>query len=168
MEDEKTVRSQKKIREDVNVAAHLEEVEKKGEEKDRTPKRFLSRTDILAYKDLRREPVWIPEWDGHVYVRMLTAKERDEIQAIWNKGTDEEKDTILPEFRYTVIRMTAVDEEGDPLFTKADVEELEKKSAVALERILDAALAISKMKRDSLEKEVGNSSEGQSGGSPTV
>ena len=42
---------------------------------------LLSRDDILGSDDLRLERVDVPEWNGVLYVRVMTAGERDQFEA---------------------------------------------------------------------------------------
>ena len=89
----------------------------------------LSRDEILAAPDLPRVPVDVPEWGGRVFVRALTVGEQDALfaEAGAEKG-----------YNARLVAFCTVDENGGRLFVDADFAELEKKSAVALGRLIVA------------------------------
>lgn len=92
------------------------------------------REAILDRDDLPRVAVEVPEWGVSLFVRTLTAGERERFE--WSYASK------TPGLRALLAVMTCVDETGMPVFTQADAKTLETKSGKALARIWDAALAL--------------------------
>src|SRR5690606_42036691 len=104
---------------------------------------LLSRDAILQAQDLPTERVEIPEWNGEVIVRGLTAAERDQFeQAIVEAGG---KDTRvnLRNIRAKLVALCVVDEEGKRLCKDDDAEVLGRQSGVAMKRISGVAEGLS-------------------------
>jgi hypothetical protein len=118
---------------------------------------ILSRGAILGIKQLRQEPLLVPEWGGTVYVRELTAAERDEVET-WSVAAKREDnpdaDAVL-NLRARVAVKSVVDDKGLRLFSDKDADELGQKSASALDAIFSMTLGLSgmsKAERERLEK----------------
>ena len=99
----------------------------------------LSREQILASTDLRKELVDIPEWGGSVYVRVMTAAERDKLDARYIQRKGQNGQRSFENFRAEMVVTTVVDDAGQRLFTDADVPQISLKSAAAVERIFNVA-----------------------------
>lgn len=114
--------------------------------------KFLSREAILQAQDIKKEELFIPEWDGTVVIRGLTAAERDKYEAklIVQKG----KNTTInmKNARARLVMMSAEDEFGAPLFTEADLAALGTKSAAVMDRIFDVASRLSGISDEDLEE----------------
>lgn len=112
----------------------------------------LSRAEILARKKLRAELVDVPEWGGSVYVRELTAAERDH----WEGGliSLEGKTTSMTfdNARATLAAATIVDPDGKRLFTTDDVDELGQLSGAALDRVYGVATRLSGITETDVEE----------------
>lgn len=114
---------------------------------------LLSRESILTANDLQTTDVDVPEWGGTVRVRSLTGTVRD----LFGRsliGEDGKANGKL--YNIKLVAVSAVDEQGVPLFTLEDVEILGTKSAPALERVAAAAEAFNKMGPGAVEAEAGN------------
>jgi len=125
---------------------------------------FLTKEQIIAAMDLKRETVEIPEWSvdgepGSVIVQELSAREREDFEKSLEKE-DGEKD--YSNFHARVAVLTCVDEAGKKIFTDADIPMLADKSLAALRRIADVAAKISKLSSNDLEEARKNLPEGQS------
>lgn len=96
----------------------------------------LTRDAILGTDDATMEAVYVPEWGGTVYVRSITAGERDELDAMILQRALEKKPT-------RAHAITAVfcccDADGNNLFTEADIERLSAKRGKAMNRIFAVA-----------------------------
>lgn len=102
---------------------------------------ILSREQILAAADIKREPVEIPEWGGTVLIQNWTGRQREEWEKLCGEhGPDNPR--ALNEVRASVAAISIVDEEGKPLFTQADRPALARLSAKALSRIWDAVFEV--------------------------
>jgi hypothetical protein len=129
--------------------------------------RVLGRDDILAAPDIHPQKVEMPEWGGCVYVRGLTARERDAFESsIVSVDKNGERKVNARNVRARLVALGVCDEAGQPVFTENDVNGLGKKSALALERLFDTIRHLSGMTDADLAELEGNS-DGQSGGSLT-
>jgi len=136
---------------------------------------LLTKQEILSQDDLKKEELYIPEWEASVLISELSADARDEFEQFMV----EERDRIRPKQRqpvkgqgkkqdkpqvnkkeYAHIRAalaayTLVDEKGERLFSTQDIMELGKKSGMALDRIFDVANKLNKIygqEREDVEK----------------
>lgn len=116
---------------------------------------LLSKNEILTANDLRTVDVSVPEWGGEVRVKTLTGAERDQYEAdsVKIKGNRRE---LVGNLRARLIAMCAVDENGQLVFTRADVLKLGQKSAPALERVFEAAANLNGMTDEDVEELAGN------------
>lgn len=106
----------------------------------------LTRNQILQSEDLPRELVEVPEWGGSVWVKSLTGKERDALEAVVaNIGEDGKAHTNLVNLRARLGSLTMTDEKGKRLFTDGDVKGLGEKSAAALDRVFSVAQRLAKL-----------------------
>lgn len=105
---------------------------------------LLTRDAILRAEDLLREKVEVPEWGGEVWVRAMTAAERDRLEAAVLDGK-------TASIRALVAAMCMVDERGERLFGDQDVEALARKNAQALDRVFQVARRLSRMREADVE-----------------
>ncbi len=124
----------------------------------------LDREAILKANDIEKREVYIPEWGGSVYVRGMTGRERDQFEAsiIRQRGRDTEIN--MKNARAKLVVMCTVDQEGNRLFTDADIALLANKSAKALDRIFAVAQELSGITREDMEELTENLDETTSGG----
>lgn len=117
---------------------------------------ILSKSQILAAVDLPTETVAVPEWGGEVLVRGLTAAERDtfEQSVVTLNGAGKAASTKmnLSNIRAKLCSLTIVDENGERLFSDAEVDVLGQKSAQALQRVFDAAQRLSGLSQSDVEE----------------
>lgn len=117
----------------------------------------LSKEQILAVRDIKIEELYVPEWDGSIYIKTMTAEERDKFEeAIFIKDGGKRK-TDVSGLRAKLCAFVICDEEGNRLFSEAEVEALSKKSAAALTRIFEKAQEISATREDDFEEMAKNS-----------
>lgn len=126
---------------------------------------LLNRDAILSAEDLEKELVHVPEWGGHVYVRALTGAERDAFEASMVDQRGRDRKMNLKNLRARLCALTICDEEGNRLFSDADVEALGRKSAAALTRVFAVAQRLSGLTQDDVDELAGNSGETHSGDS---
>lgn len=113
---------------------------------------YLSREAILAADDLGFEDVAVPEWGGTVRIRALSGTERDKFEAsIAGNG----KRLRLDNVRAKLVVTCAVDAEGNPLFGTADIVQLGRKSAAALDRVFEAAKKLSGLTDEDVDELLG-------------
>jgi len=109
---------------------------------------YLNKDAILKAQDLDTQDVDVPEWGGSVRVRGMTASERDRFEQVMGGEN-------VANIRANLVARTVVDENSQRLFTDADISELGKKSAQALDRVFDVASRLSGLRSqdiDELEK----------------
>lgn len=111
----------------------------------------LDRSQILSKKvNLPRQEIQIPEWEGSVWVRSLTVGERDQIDSEFNAARS--KGRTPDNLRARMIIKGCCDEAGQPLFTEADLQEINKLPATTLEKIFDSILKINRIGAGAVEE----------------
>ena len=95
---------------------------------------MLNRDLILKAKDLKTVDVDIPEWGGSIRLQTMTGYARQEYYR-----TTAGKDGTPKNVMEALIVACAIDDKGQPLFSKADVSELSQKSSIAISRVFEAA-----------------------------
>ena len=116
------------------------------------PKRFLSARDVLDLPSLVIEELEVPEWNGIVRVKMLTAKERDDFEAsmvIMKKG---QPTPNTANSRARLVQLAVVDEKGKPLFTKNDIKTLGDLPAAGLQRVFNKVQEMSAISDEDLDE----------------
>lgn len=118
----------------------------------------LGRDDILSCDDVRIEKVIVPEWQGYVFVRGMSGRERDRFEEavtrIDKKGV---RAVRYENFRARLCAECICNEQGERLFSPQDIALLGKKNAAALARVFAKATELSGMSEDDVEEMVGNS-----------
>jgi len=122
----------------------------------------LTKDQILSASDLPTQTVDIPEWGGSVIVSTMDGVARDAFSATVAAG--QANSAIAA----NVIVATAVDENGNQIFTAADVAALQKKSSAVLNRIADAAMTLNGIGQKATEEAGKNSAAAPSGDSGSV
>lgn len=128
----------------------------------------LNSKAILECSDMQTKRVDIPEWNGYVFVRSLTGKERDawETSLVVQRGKKREVNTL--NMRAKLVALVTVDEEGQPIFSQDQVEALSLKNSGALDRIFDVAQRLSGIGDRDVEALVKNSDPDQDTSSISV
>lgn len=117
---------------------------------------------ILAADDLPREPVDQPWTDEKLYVRGLTAAERDH----WMSASSPDG-----ELRWTanltadLVVKVLVDEDGERVFADEDAEALGRKSSLVLAEIFTVAMRLSGLTAESQAAITADFGEAQNGDS---
>jgi len=109
----------------------------------------LSKEQILQADDLKRESVDTPEWDGEVLLRELRGRERD---AFEEGSLDSKRNVTMANMRARLVAMSAIDEEGERLFTAKEATELGDKSATALNRLFEVCCRLSGITESDVDK----------------
>jgi hypothetical protein len=112
----------------------------------------LKRDAILGKRQLKSELVPVPEWEGEVRIRELMSWERDEFEAsCFSIDEDGTRHNNWGNMRARLVLLCAIDDEGHQLFTKADLGDLSKESAAAMDRLYDVATRLSRLGAKDLE-----------------
>lgn len=129
--------------------------------------KLLDRAAILAFKDQQFEEVECPEWGGVVRLCSLTGAERDAFEDAILTQPDKsgQRRVITANIRARLVALTAVDAQGQRLFTDADVAALGAKNAAALDRLFAASQRLSGLSKGDVEELAKNSEAARSGGS---
>lgn len=104
----------------------------------------LTRDAILQKADNKIEELYIPEWEGSVFIRVMSAGERDKFEARCL--------STKVNFRASLAALVVCDEEGQRLFEEKDIEALSAKSASALDRIFRSAIKLNAMTEQDVEE----------------
>lgn len=121
---------------------------------------LLTKEQIWAADDLTWEDVSVPEWGGDVRVKTLTGAERDQYEAESVKMEGNRR-KMTGNLRARLVALTAINEDGTPMFTRGDVMKLGQKSAAALERVFEVAAKLNGMTEEDMDDLAGNSESGQ-------
>lgn len=97
---------------------------------------LLNKEAILGAADLATEDVAVPEWGGAVRVRTLTVADRD---ALFASCRDEAGKFDASRFNGALLAKSVVDANGNLVFSDADVDALNRKSAPAVTRVVEVA-----------------------------
>lgn len=124
---------------------------------------YLSRDAIVSVDDRQYDDIEVPEWGGTVRVRGMSGAQRDDYETsiIEQRGND--RKVNLRNARAKLVARCIVDEAGMTIFTSEDVPALGRKSAVALERVFDAARRLSGMTEGDVERLAENFEDDPSG-----
>lgn len=123
---------------------------------------LLTRDQILAVEDLKRETIDVPEWGGEVIVKSLTGAERDAFEDSVVRQRGKTRELNLRNARARLVSLSLIDESGSRLFSDGDVEALGRKSAAALDRVFAAAQRLSGLTENDIDELAKNSESGQS------
>jgi hypothetical protein len=119
---------------------------------------ILNKAAILAANDQTLELVPVPEWGGEVYIRSMTAAERDaEERRIYDAQQNKKGSEGMANFRARFLARTLVDENGTPLFTMKEVDQLAAKSFVVIARLFEISQRINGVTKEEAEVIEGNS-----------
>jgi hypothetical protein len=129
---------------------------------------LLSKGEIFAADDRVFEDVPCPEWGGTVRVRGLTGTERDAYEASLNKQVNGKQVQDMRNFRARLVQLSAINEDGSPLFEQNEVAALAKRSSAALSRLFDAACRLSGITDEDRKDLEGNSEPAPSGPSTSA
>ncbi|MFH1732453.1 MAG: hypothetical protein ABIF82_12500 [Planctomycetota bacterium] len=101
----------------------------------------MNKEVILAANDLGTVKVPTPEWGdtGHVFVRVMTAAERDAYEDGMFVRDGDKRVLNLKNIRARLCSIVICDESGKRMFTNDEAGALGGKSSVVLDRIYEAA-----------------------------
>ena len=115
----------------------------------------LTAADILNANDTDIKAMDVPEWGGRVYLRTISGAERDEYAMTCANRTQGSKVNIR-ELEALLLVMAICDIDGNPLFNKSHVKELDRKSSKVVDRLLQAIQQHNRMDDESVEELAGN------------
>ena len=118
---------------------------------------YLTKENILTANDIKREEVQVPEWGGVVLVQGLSGRDRDQLEASMIQGKGKDTKVSLDNLRAKVVARSIVDENGNRIFSDADIPALAKKSALALNRVYEVAQRLSGISQEDVDELTKNS-----------
>ena len=113
---------------------------------------LLSRDQILGAEDRRYEVVNCPEWGGEVRLRSLTGSERDEWENSLVRQVGDKRRLNARNMRAKLIALSAVDGDGQLLFSPGDVIKLGSKNAAPLDRLFEVCQRLSGVSDEDVEE----------------
>ena len=131
----------------------------------------LSRDDILKAEDTAPEEVPVPEWGGTVLVRGMTGKERDQfevslaeesagaVQVQRGRAGGRPPGRNLVNMRAKIVARCVITDDGERMFSDADVTALGEKSGAPIDRIFTVAARLSGMGEEDAETMAANFAE---------
>lgn len=129
---------------------------------------LLNKDQIKSVSDLETQEVDVPEWGGTVRLKSLTGTERDRFEASVVQGQGRNTTVNMQNLRAKLVALSAIDGEGNPLFTEEDVKWLGGKSAKALNRLFNAAQSLSGLSESDVKELTANFSDARSDGSTSA
>ncbi|GAC1475640.1 MAG: hypothetical protein NVSMB9_28520 [Isosphaeraceae bacterium] len=120
---------------------------------------MLSKAQILAADDLRRDVVEVPMWGGSVHVRTLRLSER---LALEKALADAPVNALA-----ILVAASVCDDQGVLLFSPDDIPALEAKSVEALSILAPAITRLNKITTSDVEELAKNSGPTPPNASPT-
>ena len=129
----------------------------------------LTKNDIFKKEDITKEWVDIPEWDGGLYIKVLSGAERDAFEEGMFKSNDMGNFTRnLENMRARLIAFAAVDKDNNPIFDSTlkydiqgklygDIASLGQKSSIVLDRMYTVAQKLNKLRKEDVEDLTKNS-----------
>lgn len=129
---------------------------------------MLTKDAIMAAKDIVIERCEVPEWGGHVFIKTMTAraKEQWEQERMKSRGTDESYNLV--NVRATLAAATMCDEVGTCLCSTSDVDALNEKSVKAMDRVFDTAIKLNRISSKDVEDLTKNSESTPGESSPSA
>ena len=113
----------------------------------------LTKDDIFKVDDLPTKDIDIPEWGGTLTIRTLTGAERDQFESAFVN-----QDQIdIRGLKARLIQLTVQNGDGQPMFTKADLQKINSKSASVIDRIFQESQRLSGLTKEDVDELVGNS-----------
>jgi len=125
--------------------------------------KLLSKADIIAASDLKREEVDVPEWGGKVLVTSFSADAKDAIEYKLYNMTNKSGIGI----RAAYVGLALVDEFGQRLFTDEEIPILGTKFAGAVDRVFEVVSKLNKISQADLDDLEKNSVAATGGGLPS-
>lgn len=126
----------------------------------------MNKDAIQAAHDLEIVRVSVPEWGGHVYIKTIKARTRDNFEMEVTQGG---KSMNAQNMRAKLVSIALCDKEGELVFqnTSEGAGVLAKKSALVVDRLFDIAAALAGITEDAQKVLEKNLETDQQGDSPT-
>jgi hypothetical protein len=117
---------------------------------------LLNKNSILTASKKRIKSVRIEELEESIYIRQLSGSERVELAKLWKSAENASPEDAF-KMQCTVITMVVVDEYGDPIFSRSDIETISAMNARAIDQIAMEGLRASGLWAGAVEDAAKNS-----------
>jgi hypothetical protein len=108
----------------------------------------LTAEDILAADDYGLKKVYVKEWGGDVYIRVMSVGERDTYERMWIG----KKETGIANFRTEYLARVLCDDKGKLLFNRDQIEALAQKSGAVMGTLFDLAMKHNRMTEEDVQE----------------
>ena len=123
----------------------------------------LSKDQILSAEDRETRTVSVHEWGGEVLLRTMTGTDRNAYEQSLIRVHGNQAVPNMANASAKLLARCIVGEDGERLFTEAEIVELGKKSAAVLNRLADVAAEMNGLTDEAVEDLAGNSEAAPSG-----
>ena len=106
----------------------------------------LNRTEFFKPKELKREKYPMPEWgkDRYIWIRAMESEELIALRELHGEKIDDDDTGKAIDFLCNLLAVVVINDEGDRIFSdEGDVKALRKKGHQLLQKMGEAAIAIS-------------------------
>ena len=110
---------------------------------------MLTADQILEIDDQNFKKVSVQKWGGHVYIKVMSAADRDEFE---QKIIKAQGDGFLKHLRATFLQMCLCNKNGKLLFTKDQIEQLSQKSSEVIDKLWVIARAHNAVSDDDINE----------------
>jgi hypothetical protein len=121
----------------------------------------LTKEQILTAKDIETKKLHVPAWGGDIYIKGMTGTERDKYESTVMQANGKDISVNMINARARMAAYTICDENGNNIFTEADIKELTKKSAKVLDKVFEIAMKLSGIGENDLSELSKNSMSAQ-------
>lgn len=120
---------------------------------------ILTKESFFARNKIRVEFVDVPELNGRILIKELTASERDLFEAslVVKSPDGKHQEMSTNDIRAKLAQRTCVDQAHKPMFTLADIAALGAMSAAAMDRIYSASMRLSGISEKDVDEMAKNS-----------
>jgi hypothetical protein len=94
----------------------------------------------------------VPEWSGSILLRELSGRERDHFEASMIERRGNSVKQNLENLRARLISLCIVNEQGELLFNKADLNRLGNMPAAGLDRVFDKCQKMNGLTQEDVEE----------------
>lgn len=105
----------------------------------------LNREAILSANDSKMETIPVPEWGGEVFIKTISAGERDR----WELAVQGKK---IEDIRSSLLVQCVCDDNGGLLFSPSDIGELSRKASAPIQRLFNAAVKLNRVSGEDIEE----------------
>lgn len=108
------------------------------------------RKTALSKAELKREPIDIPEWGDGFYIRVMSAGERDAMEA---SAVDGDAASLLQShWRSKLVMYTLCDDQGNRIFTDGDLDLICGMDGNLIARIAGESMALNQIAADAVSE----------------